>query len=178
MSLKDLIRGKKAHDKFATATPATFATPTPEERQAVATVATVAVAIPADPIPKTLVSVGTSDTAIAYHWWRFHYSNREPKEASYWPPVNEAEALVGEPDAISAEPFEPVRRQPDEPLTEKDEALIRVWLARINETDDETIQAVLDQCRGDADARASFIRLGNKGDNQETTSEQRTILLN
>ncbi|ODT82150.1 MAG: hypothetical protein ABS69_05325 [Nitrosomonadales bacterium SCN 54-20] len=162
MSLADLIRGKKALDKFATATPATFATPKPEERRTVATVAGVAVAIPADSIPETPVKVETSDTATASHWWRFHYSNREPKEASYWPTLNEAEALEGELDAISAEPFEPTRRQPDEPLSEDEEIEIREWLTYIGESDEAMIAVALEQCRTDADARDAFLRMARE----------------
>ena len=171
MSLVDLIRGKKAPDQFGTATPATLATPEPGEKATVATVATVAVAIPADSIPETPVKAGTSNTATVSHWWRFHYSNREPKEASYWPTVNETEALEGEPDAISAEPFEPTRRQPDEPLSEDEEIEIREWLTYIGETDEAMITVALEQCRTDAEAREAFLRMAVKrSDNKEGLS--------
>ena len=93
------------------------------------------------------------------HWWRFHYANREPKEASYWPMVNEAEALEGEPDAISAEPFEPIPRQPDEPLSEDEEIKIREWLTYIGETDEAMITVALEQCRTDVEARDAFLRM-------------------
>lgn len=46
MSLANLIRGKSVPDKFATATPATFATQERERGRTVASVATVAVASP------------------------------------------------------------------------------------------------------------------------------------
>ena len=95
-------------------------------------------------------------------WWLFHYADNSPKEVSYCPLVTHAEALAGEPDAISAQPFQPVPRQPKERLSERDETLIRVWLARINETNDEMIAAVLNQCRGDADAKLSYIRLAQQ----------------
>jgi hypothetical protein len=162
MSLVDLIRGKKVRDKLATATPATFATPKPEERQTVATVATVAVAIPADSIPATPVKAGTSDTTSAFQWWRFHYSNREPKEASYCPTVNEAEALEGEPDAIYAEAFEPARRQPDGLLSENEEIEVREWLTYIGESDEAMIAVALKQCRTDADARDAFLQMARE----------------
>ena len=96
------------------------------------------------------------------HWWRFHYSNRESKEASYWPMVNEAEALEGEPDAISAEPFEPIRGQPDEPLSEDEEIEIREWLTYIGETDEAMIRVAIEQCRTDANAREAFLRNGRE----------------
>lgn len=95
-------------------------------------------------------------------WWRLHYADNPPKEVSYCPPVTHAEALAGEPDAISAQPFQPVPRQPKERLSERDETLIRVWLARINETNDEMIAAVLNQCRRDADAKTSYIHLAQQ----------------
>ncbi len=50
MSLANLIRGKRVSDQFATATPATFATQRADRGLHVATVATVAVAIPSQPI--------------------------------------------------------------------------------------------------------------------------------
>lgn len=162
MSLIDLIRGKKVRDKLATATPATVATPKLEERRTVATVATVAVAIPTAPIPGTPAKAGTSDTATSSHWWRFHYSNREPKEASYCPTVNEPEALEGEPDAIYAEPFEPTRRQPDRPLSKDEEIEMREWLMYIGESDEAMIAAALEQCCTDADARDAFLRMARE----------------
>jgi hypothetical protein len=51
--------------------------------------------------------------------------------------------LAGEPGAINAESFEPPPRQPDEPLSETDEATVRMWLADIGETDEDVINAVL-----------------------------------
>lgn len=92
-------------------------------------------------------------------WWRFRYRDGTPKEAAFCPAVTHAEALAGEPEAITAQSFEPIPRQPNTPFSEQDEALIRVWLAGINETDEEIIAGVIDQCRYDADARAGFIHL-------------------
>lgn len=94
-------------------------------------------------------------------WWRFRYRDGTQKEAAYCPAVTHEEALAGEPDAITVQSFEPIPRQPKEPLSENDEALIRAWLARITEMDDE-IAAVLNQCRYDVDARASFIHLAQQ----------------
>lgn len=91
-------------------------------------------------------------------WWRFQYHDGTRKEAAYCPPATHAEALAGEPDAITVQSFKPMLRQPKEPLSEIDEILIRAWLARIEETDVE-IATVLNQCRCDADARASFLHL-------------------
>jgi hypothetical protein len=89
--------------------------------------------------------------------WRFHYPDRKPKEARFSPPVSHAEALTGEQDAIRAEPFEPICRQPNLALRERDEAKVRKWLAHIGETDGEVVAEVLDQCRTDADARKYYI---------------------
>lgn len=96
------------------------------------------------------------------YWWRFQYAYRPPQEMCYCPPVTHAEALAGEPDAITAQPFESIPRRPDTPLYGEDVAVIQSWLAHINETDDEMIAAVIDQCRTDADARAWFISVAQK----------------
>lgn len=49
------------------------------------------------------------------------------------------------------------RAQPN--LTPNDVTmLVRRWLAQIGETDPLTIEQVLDQCRGDAEARAYFLK--------------------
>jgi hypothetical protein len=158
LSLKDLIRGKKALDTAATV--ATFATQKPEEGQTVANVATVAVANPAKPNPASQISdrAGVDNATTASPWWRFHYAEREPKEVMYSPPVNHAEAVSGEPDAISAEPFVPTLRKPDEPLSMEEEAEIREWLASIGETDEAMIATVLRKCKIDADARKGFLQ--------------------
>jgi hypothetical protein len=160
LSLKDLIRGKRVSDKFTAATSATFATPKPEEGQIVADVADVAVAIPtkAEPAIQKSDCADPANATTASPWWRFHYTEREPKEVMYSPPVNQAEALSGEPDAISAEPFEPTLRKPDGPLSMEEEVEIRGWLASIGETDEVMIAAVLGQCNTDADARQAYLQ--------------------
>lgn len=156
MSLIDLIRGKNAPDKFATATLATFATPKPEETRTVATVATVAVAIPGDPITETLVKGGASDPATTSCWWLIRYPDSDPAEMACCPEATHAEILEWYPDAIAAEPFEPTIRQPSAPMSANDEQAIRAWLAMIEETDPATIAEVFSQCQRDADARDYF----------------------
>lgn len=95
---------------------------------------------------------------IFSRWWRFRYLDGMLKEASYCPPATQAEALIGEPDAITAEAFEPRVLQPNAPLEEIDEAAILAWLGRIGETDEDTILDVLNSCRNNVKARESFIR--------------------
>jgi hypothetical protein len=96
---------------------------------------------------------------IFSRWWRFHYADRHPKEACYCPPVTRAEALAGEPGAINGESFEPIPRPPDESLSETDEATVRTWLADIDEMDEDIINAVLNQCQTDENAREAFLQL-------------------
>lgn len=98
-----------------------------------------------------------SDPEITSLWWRIHYLNRQPEEVSCCPPATHAEMLAWRPDAIAAEPFEPILRHPVTPLTEEDATMIRAWLTYIEETDEDIIADVLDQCRIDADAREYFI---------------------
>ena len=105
------------------------------------------------PAPK----VGTGDTATASRWWLIHDPDREPLEVACYPPATHAEILAGRPDAIAAEPFEPILRRPTAPLAADDETAIREWLADIEETDPTIIADVLNQCRTDSDARGYFV---------------------
>jgi hypothetical protein len=178
MSLSNLIRRKNESVGFATATPATFATPEREKGRTVASVATVAVAtfsnektapppkvgagsavmVPFDPLAgkSPRAKVGASDTAPASWWWLLHYPDRDPVEVSCTPPASHAEILERYPDAVAAEPLTPTIRQASAPLTAKEETAIRAWLALIEETDPATIAEVIDQCQLDADARDYF----------------------
>ena len=90
--------------------------------------------------------------------WLIHYPDREPVAVACCPSATHAEILTGRPDAIAVEPFEPIRRQPDAPLSTNDETTIRAWLAHIEETDPAIIADLLDKCRTDADTREYFIR--------------------
>jgi len=124
MSLANLIRGKRAPDRVATATPATFAT----------------------------------HTATASRWWLIHYADRDPVEVACCPEATHAGILERHPDAITAEPFEPSIRQPSASMTGDEGQTILAWLARIGETDADTISEVLTGCRSDAEVRDYFIR--------------------
>lgn len=158
MSLSNLIRGKSEPARFATATPATCATPERRKGQTVASVATVAVANPPKAITVTPAIVGAGDTATASRWWLIHYPGRDPLEVACCPEATHAEILAMYPDAVAAEPFTPAIRQPSAPMTADEETTIKAWLTRIEETDPYIIADVLDQCRNDADARDYFIK--------------------
>jgi hypothetical protein len=119
---------------------------------------------------KPASEVANVKTDILSRWWRFHYADRRPKDAFYCPPVTRAEALAGEPGAINAESFEPTPRQPDEPLSETDKATIRKWLADIDETDEDIINAVLNQCQTDEEAREAFLQLAEDRDDMRRWS--------
>lgn len=111
MSLANLIRGKSAPDKFATATPATFATQEGERARTVASVATVAVATTRKPIPEAIpappAKVSPGNTATASRWWHLHFADREPLEVCLDPSATHAEVLALFPDAVAAEPIQP-----------------------------------------------------------------------
>ena len=156
MSLSNLIRGKSEPVRFATATPATFATHEGERGRTVASVATVAVAMFPQGQTEPPAKVGAGDTATASRWWRIHYPDRDPLEVACCPDATHAEILERHPDAVAAEPFTPTIRQPSAPLTVEAETAIRAWLALIEETDPATIAEVIGQCQRDADARDYF----------------------
>ena len=159
MTLTALIR-KRETGKPAKANPAKVANDERAKGEPLAGLAGLALANPpeaktANPIPK--ISADDAVTAFASYWWRIHRPNHALVEVSCSPPATHAEILAWRPDASTAEPFEPVPRQPTALLTAYDETAIRAWLAHIGETDLEIIAVVLNQCRTDADARDYFI---------------------
>jgi hypothetical protein len=102
------------------------------------------------------LKIGASDTATASRWWLIHYLDREPLEVACNPPATHTQILERHPDAVAAEPFEPIIRQPSASLTDKEEMAIRAWLALTEETDPATIAEVIERCQRDADAREYF----------------------
>ena len=156
MSLSNLIRGKSEPVRFATATPATFATPKQERGRSVASVATVTVAKPPQGQTVPPAIVGAGDTATVSRWWLIHFTERNPVEVACCPEATHADILERHPDAIAAEPFTPTIRQPSAPLSAEEKTAIRAWLALIEETNPASIADVLHQCQQDADARAYF----------------------
>lgn len=155
MSLTDLIRGKSAAGKFATATPATFATQEGERGRTVASVATVAVAESPQGQTTPPTKVGADDTATSFAWL-IHFTERAPLTVFFAPEVTHAEALASYPDAVAAELFTPTIRQPSMPMTAEEESAIRAWLGLIGETDPAAIADVLSQCRRNPDVRDYF----------------------
>ncbi len=73
--------------------------------------------------------------------------------------AGEATAKTDErnPTAVTAVP-KPGAPENSLPVTTAEEAVIRAWLAHIEETDEAIIAIVLDQCRTDADALRYFLR--------------------
>lgn len=110
-----------------------------------------------DAVPATKAIVG--EIGAASRWWRFHYTDREPKEASYSPAATHAQALAGEPDAITAEAFEPIRRKPTKLLSPYHQSKIKAWLRHIGETDESIVKKVIYQCNTDADARSCYLAM-------------------
>jgi len=121
----------------------------------VATVATVAVANLQDAKTAPPLEAGAGEARSV--WWRLHFAGRERLEIACTPPATRAEVLAGRHGVTAAEPFTPAITPPSAPLTAREEAAIRAWLALIEETDPATIAAVIRQCLNDADARAYFL---------------------
>lgn len=160
MSLANLIRKKGEPTRFATATPATFATQEGERGRTVASVATVAVAksreeqsAPPQQAPETPA-----------RWWLLHFPDQNPREVFRSPHACLAEVLRDNPLAIAAEPLTDAARHPSVSLTEDDESAVKAWLVRIGETDQASVNDVLRQCESDPDALAYFVgRAGDQG---------------
>ena len=159
MSLADLIK-KRETRKDAHAISAKTANDDRLATPQLAKIATLALAGPAEELVST--SASTEDVAPTSEWWRFHYADGKPKEATYFPAVSHPEALMGESGAILAEPFQPRPRHPAEPLSEKEEASIRALLAAIGEEDEAMIIMALEQCRTDQDARDAYLDMAKQ----------------
>ena len=158
MSLLSRLREKQV-GKIATATPATFATQAGTMGRTVASAATVTVAnhrkaIP-EPISAAPAKIGSDDTATASRSWLIHYPARDPVEVAC-SEMAHGEILERCSDAIAAEPFVHVVRQPSAPMTANEETAIRTWLALIGESDSATISEVIEQCQRDAVTRDYF----------------------
>src|SRR5574343_441050 len=105
MNLSNLIRGKSEPARFATATPATFATQVMDRGLTVASVATVTVAKPLKWQTAIPAKANPSDTATIYRNWLIHYADRNPQEVVCCPEASHAQILEWYPDAVDAEPF-------------------------------------------------------------------------
>jgi hypothetical protein len=103
-----------------------------------------------------LLKVGAGDTATGSRWWLIHYPDRDPVEVACCPEATHGEILEWHPDAVAAEPFIPIIRQPSAPLTASEETAIRAWLALIEEADPAGIAEVIERCQWDLDARGYF----------------------
>lgn len=144
MSLADLIR-KRGTSNPANANPAKAANDGQVEGGTLARLAALALA-------------NLTEAKTATSWgWLLHYTDADPMMVYTSPESSLSEVLRDFPGAIAAEPIKATPRPPTGPMTADQEAAIRAWLARIEETDPYIIADVLEQCRGDADARDYFI---------------------
>ena len=157
MTLSSLIR-KRNTGSIATAIPATSATRNGDGGETVARIATVAVANSKDERAVLPARVSPGNTTTASRWWLIHFRDLEPVEMIVSPPATHAEILERHPDAVAAEPFAPIMRQPCAPMTADEEQAIRAWLASIGENDPTTINEVLADCRTNIESRDYFFR--------------------
>lgn len=110
MSLASLIHGKSRPTRFATATPATFATQEQEKGRTVASVATVTVAKSQQgqtAILSTMrdVDLPEPENDTRHFRWLIHFPDRDPVETTCLPEPTHAEVLAMYPDATAAEPM-------------------------------------------------------------------------
>lgn len=156
MTILALIR-KRDTGNLATAIPAISATQAKVNAATVARIATVAVASPKQKQTAPFVNPDAGSIATGSRWWLIHYPDRDPAEVACCPDVTLDEILKRHPEAVAAEPFTPTIQAPSAPLSAKEDAAIRAWLAQIEETDPATIAEVIGQCQQDADARRYFL---------------------
>lgn len=88
------------------------------------------------------------------HWWRLCLGDGRAVEVGHYPALALPEVLAKYP-AVSAEPFEPVPRTPDKPLTPEETTALRYWCKDNGEPD---VNGVIRLCQQDADAREFCLR--------------------
>ena len=126
MSLSNLIRKNSKPVRFATATPATFATHEGENERTVASVATVAVAKPPQGQTTPPAKVGVCDLNAPCWKWLIHFTDRNPLTVGFSPALNQGEVLALYPEAVVAEP---VRDSTGDGMPARsDEASVPGWL--------------------------------------------------
>lgn len=106
-------------------------------------------------------AVGVADSPPVSRYWLIHFAELNPVELYYTVPAASADVIGWHPDAIAAEPFEPPRRPPPDPMTAAYQTAIMAWLSHIEEFDPAIISDVQQQCDTDADARNYFILRAN-----------------
>jgi hypothetical protein len=158
VSLLSRLRDKQA-TKIATATYATFATQEVERGRPVASVATVSVAKSLQDLIAQKPKLVTNDSAGRSIWWKIQFQSRDPKIVSCFPTATQSEILKQYDDAVAAEIFKPIIRQPSKLLTAIEETVIRKWLAKIDETDKAAIDEVIHQCKVNSGARSYYIEV-------------------
>ena len=151
MILSALIRKRDARN-LATAISAISATQPEGEAATVARIATVAVAN----LKVEKVALPANDPTSRYWMWLIHFADAEPRTCTFSPEVSHGEVLAQFPDAVTAEPVVNSTSDALPALTAQEEAAIRAWLARIEETDPATIAEVIGHCQRDADVRDYF----------------------
>jgi len=93
----------------------------------------------------------------ASRWWPLRFADREPLQATTYPPATHAEILQQYPGAFAAEPGTASGPEPSASLSAGEEQAVLDWLERIGEADAATIAEVLVACRRDIQARRYFL---------------------
>ena len=104
--------------------------------------------------PVTPTKHNKQQTASSH--WRLYFHGLPAVEYVCCPPATLAEMLDRHSLATHAEPFDPVIRRPDAPLSDDEtEAIRRYCMAEDCQADE--VDNILTQCQNDADARLYFI---------------------
>lgn len=98
-----------------------------------------------------------AEAETAYWAWLVRYPSGATFRCHFTPEQTQSQVRAAHPEAIS---IEPIGREFGEQvdLETADEAVIRAWLTRINETDPDLIADCLDRCRRDPESLAYFLR--------------------
>lgn len=107
-------------------------------------------------------NAGAQTAEPAYWAWLVRYPSGTAFRCHFAPEQTRSQVQAAHPEAISIEPIErEFGEQVD--LETADEAVIRAWLTRINETDPDLIAECLDCCRRDPESLAYFLRRARFG---------------
>jgi len=92
-----------------------------------------------------------------HRWWRIHQIDQPPTALCCHPEKTLQEIRCLYPNASRIEQCEPQAINPSRTLSNDEEMAIRLWLEQIEETDQDTIDHLLQQANIDQEAREFYL---------------------
>jgi hypothetical protein len=111
--------------------------------------------------------------ADAFRRWLVRSPDGETLDLTYCPPATRDEVLGWHPGALTAQPYQPTPRAPEQPVSNAEGARLRAWLQGW-EDDPGTRAEIWDKCHRDADALAYWLRRAGEVPGPDTWDDRRT----